>query len=77
MNMVVKYIIMIIYLKNNVNLNLCYRNIEKIEVVYLFPDGENYVIYCKENKIGFSLNNANYKLSKYISEYGVTGFRFN
>lgn len=77
MNMVVKYIIMMIYLKNNINLNLCYKNIEKIEVVYLFSDGENYVIYCKENKISFSLDNANYKLSKYISEYGATGFRFN
>lgn len=75
--MVAKYIIMIIYLKNNVNLNLCYKNIEKIEVVYLFLGGEIYVIYCEENKISFSLDNANYKFSKYISEYGATGFRFN
>ena len=64
-------------LKTNINLNICYKNIEKIEVVFLFPDGENYVIYCKENKISFSLDSANYNLSKYINENGHTGFRFN
>lgn len=64
-------------LKINMNLNDCYKNIERIEMVYLFPDGENYVIYCKENKVSFSLDNANYNLSKYISENGYTGFRFN
>lgn len=64
-------------LKTNIDLNICYKNIERIEVVYLFPDGEDYVIYCKENKVSFSLDNANYNLPKYIDENGHMGFRFN
>ncbi|MFR5856630.1 MAG: hypothetical protein ACLUFU_02325 [Bacilli bacterium] len=64
-------------LKTNINLSDCYKKIERIEAVYFFPDGENYVIYCKENKVSFSLDNSNYNLPKYISENGNTGFRFN
>ncbi len=63
-------------LETNINLNICYKNIERIEVVFWFPDGEDYVIYCKENKISFSLDSANYDLPKYISENGHIGFRF-
>ncbi len=58
-------------LKTNTDLNICYKNIERIEVIFLFPDGENYVIYCKENKISFSLDSANYDLSKYINENDI------
>ena len=64
-------------LENNISLNTCYKNLERIEVVYRFPDGEDYIIYCQDNKISFSLDNGNYNLPKYISENGHTGFRFN
>lgn len=57
-------------------LNECYKNMRKIEVVYKFPDGEDYVIYCQEDKVNFSLDNSNYNLPKYFSENGHIGFRF-
>lgn len=68
--------------KNMINLeivkelNECYKNMKKIEVVYKFPDGEGYVIYCQDDKVNFSLDNSNYNLPKYISENGHIGFRF-
>jgi len=64
-------------LETNTNLNVCYKNIERIEVVFWFPDGEDYVIYCNKNKISFSLDTANYDLPKYINENGHIGYRFS
>lgn len=64
------------YLKDNIDLNVCYKNIKRIEVIYRFPDGEDYTIYCKEDKVSFSLDNANYNLPNYLSKNGHLGFRF-
>lgn len=64
-------------LEKDINLNICYKNLKRIEVTYKFPDGEDYVIYCKEDKISFSLDNPNYNLPKYIIENGHIGYRFN
>lgn len=64
-------------LEDNIELNICYKNIKRIEVVYKFLDGEDYVIYCKEDKVSFSLDNANYNLPDYIGKNGHIGFRFN
>jgi len=63
-------------LDENTDLNSCYKNLKRIEVIYKFPDGEDYIIYCQENKISFSLDNSNYNLPKYISKNGKKGFRF-
>lgn len=64
-------------MESSIDLNACYNNIERIEVIYLFPDGEEYVIYCQEDKLGFALDNPNYALPNYITENGHIGFRFN
>ena len=66
----------IFYLKDNIDLKACYKNIKRIEVIYRFPDGEDYTIYCKEDKVSFSLDNANYNLPNYLSKNGHLGFRF-
>ncbi len=63
-------------LEEKIDLNTCYKNLKRIEVVYLFPDGEDYVLYCQKDKISFSLDNPNYNLPKYVGENGKTGFRF-
>jgi len=42
----------------------------------LFPDGEDYVLYCQQGKISFSLDRPNYNLSKYAGKNGKTGYRF-
>ena len=57
--------------------NECYKKLNRIEVVFRFPDGEDYTLYCGKNKISFSLDNSNYNLPKYISENGHIGLRFN
>jgi len=59
----------------NVNLDLCYRNLTKIEVIYSFPDGEDYTLYCNNDTVNFSLDNTNYKLLNYIRQNGKTTFR--
>ncbi len=64
------------YLDEKTDLNTCYKNLKRIEMVYLFPDGEDYVLYCQKYKIRFHLDNSNYNLPKYVSENGKTGFRF-
>ncbi len=63
-------------LEGKIDLNTCYKKLKRIEVVYLFPDGEDYVLYCQKDKINFSLDNPNYNLPKYVGENGKTGFRF-
>lgn len=64
------------FLGENTNLNSCYKNLKRIEVSFKFPDGEDYIIYCQEDKISFSLDNSNYNLPKYVGENGKIGFRF-
>ncbi len=63
-------------LDEKIDLNTCYKSLKRIEMVYLFPDGEDYVLYCQKDKISFSLDNSNYNLPKYVGENGKTGFRF-
>ena len=59
--------------------NECYKKLKRIEVIFRFPDGEDYSLYCGKNKISFSLDNANYNLPNYISENGHRriGLKFN
>ena len=64
-------------LEGKIYLNTCYKNLKRIEVVYLFPDGEDYILYCQEEQISFSLDNPNYSLPRYVGKNGKTGFRFN
>lgn len=61
----------------NISINECYKEIDRIEVVFRFPDGEDYSLYCDKNKISFILDNSNYNLPKYMSENGHIGLRFN
>lgn len=61
---------------NDLDLNKCVQSMKKIEVEFLFPDGEDYIIFCNDNKYEFSLDNGNYDLSMYISENGKHGYRF-
>lgn len=58
------------------DLKTCYKNLKRIEVVYCFPDGEDYVLYCQQDKISFSLDNTNYNLPRYLGKNGKIGFRF-
>lgn len=62
-------------ISENVNLDLCYKYLTRIEIVYNFPDGEDYTLYCNNDKVEFSLDNSNYNLSNYIGKNGRKGFR--
>lgn len=57
------------------NLENCVDTMKKLEVVFGFPDGEDYVIYCDNTKYTFSLDNTNYDLSKYMKNNGRLWFK--
>lgn len=60
---------------NNLNMDDCITNIKRLEVVFRFPDGEDYTIYCNNKKYNFSLDNDNYDLPKYMRKNGKLGLR--
>lgn len=62
-------------ISKDLNIDKCIKNIKRIEVVFLFPDGEDYTIYCNDNKYKFSIDDSNYDLPNYISTNGRTGFK--
>jgi len=53
-----------------VDLDICYQSLNKIEVIYMFPDGENYRLYCNNDIIAFTLDNSDYALSSYVGKNG-------
>lgn len=53
-----------------IELEDCYKNIRKVEVIYRFPDGEDYTLYCGKDKFEFSLDNSNYDLPNFIGKNG-------
>lgn len=53
----------------------CYKNLFRIEVIHLFPDGEDYTMYCGNEKIEFSIDSSNYDLPEYIGKNGHQWFR--
>ena len=57
------------------DLNQCIESVNRLEVEYMFPDGENYVIYCNNNKYFFSLDNTDFDLPNYLYENGKTSYR--
>lgn len=59
----------------DVDFNKCINSMNKIEMEYLFPDGENYQIYCKNKKYNFSLDDVNYDLPNYIYNNGKVGYK--
>lgn len=64
-------------INSSIELNECYDNLNKIEVIYRFPDGEDYTLYCKKNKFYFSLDNSNYDLPRYLGENGKLWIKIN
>mgnify|MGYP004628120795 CR=1 FL=1 len=62
-------------ISKDLNIDKCINNIKRIEVVFLFPDGEDYTIYCDDNKYKFSIDDSNYDLPNYISKNGRIGFK--
>lgn len=60
----------------NKSFDTCYKNLFRIEVIHLFPDGEDYTMYCGKEKIEFSIDSSNYELSNYIGKNGHQWFRF-
>ena len=63
--------------EGDISLNDCYKKLNRIEVIFHFPDGESYTLYCGENKISFSLDSVNYNLPSYMGKNGKTGYRPN
>lgn len=59
----------------NESFDSCYKNLSRIEVLHLFPDGEDYTMYCGEEKIEFSIDSSNYDLPQYIGKNGHQWFR--
>ena len=59
----------------NESFDSCYKNLSRIEVIHLFPDGEDYTMYCGEEKIEFSIDSSNYYLPQYIAKNGHQWFR--
>lgn len=59
----------------NESFDSCYKNLSRIEVIHLFPDGEDYIMYCGEEKIEFSIDSSNYDLPQYIAKNGHQWFR--
>lgn len=59
----------------NESFDSCYKNLSRIEVIHQFPDGEDYTMYCGEEKIEFSIDSSNYYLPQYIAKNGHQWFR--
>lgn len=59
----------------NESFDSCYKNLSRIEVIHLFPDGEDYTMYCGKEKIEFSIDSSNYDLPQYIAKNGHQWFR--
>ena len=53
----------------------CIESVSKIEMEFLFPDGEIYYIYCNGNSYYFSLDNTDFDLPNYISNNGKKGYK--
>lgn len=62
-------------ISNNLNMDDCITNVKRLEVVFKFPDGEDYTIYCNNKKYKFSLDNSNYELPNYMKKNGKLGLR--
>lgn len=53
----------------------CIESVSKIEMEFLFPDGERYYIYCNGNSYYFSLDNKDLDLPNYISNNGKKSYK--
>lgn len=62
-------------MSNDLNIDNCIKDVKRIEVIFLFPDGEDYTIYCNNGKYNFSLDNSNYDLPNYLGKHGKLGYR--
>lgn len=62
-------------ISGNIKLESCYSKLNKIEVIFNFPDSESYTLYCNNEKFNFNLDNSNYELSSYLSRNGNKGYR--
>ena len=57
------------------DIDKCILDAKRLEVVFRFPDGEDYTIYCNDKAYHFSLDDANYDLPMYMKKYGRLGLR--
>ena len=64
------------FLDENVTLKDCYETLKKIQVNYRFPDTEDYILYCNEDEVHFSLDRFNDNLLKYMGEHGHLVYKF-
>ena len=64
------------FLDDNIKLNDCYGTLKKIQAHYRFPDEDDYILYCNQEEVLFSLDRSNDSLSKYIGEHGHMVFKF-
>ncbi len=64
------------FLDENVTLNDCYETLKKIQVKYRFPDTEDYILYCNQDEVHFSLDRFNDNLLEYMGEHGHLVYKF-
>lgn len=62
-------------ISGDIKLELCYSKLNKIEVIYNFPDSESYTLYCNDERFYFTIDNSSYELPNYLGKNGKKGYR--